>query len=98
MPSHQSPFQRNLEDREVPAPPDPISEARQQEVVRYLKQIIEPTLKSDIVSLGMVRNLRVVDNYIYLRLYIGKHQHGLQAEIQKILSPLTWCKKIYIQL
>lgn len=31
----------------------------QQEVIQLLKQIIEPTLKNDIVSLGMVRNLRI---------------------------------------
>lgn len=46
----------------------------------------------------MVRNLRVVEEYIYLRLYIGRHQHDLQAEIQQILAPLTWCKKTYIQV
>ncbi|PSB27553.1 Mrp/NBP35 family ATP-binding protein [Chlorogloea sp. CCALA 695] len=98
MPSHQSPFRQSpVEDRE-PLPSDPISEVRLQEVVRCLKQVIEPTLKNDIISLGMVRNLRVVEGYIYLRLYIGRHQHDLQAEIQQILAPLTWCKKTYIQV
>lgn len=97
MPSHQSPFRHQLEDRE-PLPPDPISEVRLQEVIRCLKQIVEPTLKNDIVSLGMVRNLRIVEDYIYLRLYIGKHQHDLQTAIQEILAPLIWCKKTYIQI
>ncbi|WP_298905437.1 Mrp/NBP35 family ATP-binding protein [uncultured Nostoc sp.] len=69
-----------------------------QEVVQLLKQIIEPILKNDIVSLGMVRNLRIVDDYIYLRLYIGSHQHQLQPEIQSKLSSLSWCKKTYIQI
>ncbi|MEH2435924.1 MAG: Mrp/NBP35 family ATP-binding protein [Nostoc sp.] len=72
--------------------------AHQQEVVQLLKQVIEPTLKNDIVSLGMVRNLRIVDDYIYLRLYIGSHQHQLQPEIQYKLSSLSWCKKTYIQI
>ncbi|MBD0342866.1 MAG: DUF59 domain-containing protein, partial [Microcoleus sp. Co-bin12] len=49
--------------------PNPVEKLRQQEVVNYLKQVIEPTLKNDIISLGMVRNLRIVENYIYLRLY-----------------------------
>ncbi|MFN9400152.1 MAG: iron-sulfur cluster assembly protein, partial [Dolichospermum sp.] len=49
----------------------------QQEVIQLLKQVIEPTLKNDIVSLGMVRNLRVVDQYVYLRLYIGSLQQHL---------------------
>lgn len=72
--------------------------AYQQEVVQLLKEIIEPTLKNDIVSLGMVRNLRIVDDYVYLRLYIGSHQQQLQTEIQSKLSFLTWCKKNYIQI
>ncbi|MEP0751006.1 Mrp/NBP35 family ATP-binding protein [Trichocoleus sp. Lan] len=97
MPSHQSPF-RQTHTEEIATPPDPVTESRQREVIQYLKQVIEPILKNDIVSLGMVRNLRVVDDYIYLRLYVGKHQHHLQAEIQSALSPVTWCKKIYIQI
>jgi ATP-binding protein involved in chromosome partitioning len=70
----------------------------QQEVVELLKQVIEPTLKNDIVSLGMVRNLRIVDDYVYLRLYIGSHQQQLQSEIEAKLSSLSWCKKAYIQI
>ncbi|MEG4166437.1 MULTISPECIES: Mrp/NBP35 family ATP-binding protein [unclassified Microcoleus] len=77
---------------------DPLGEVRQQEVVNYLKHVIEPTLKNDIISLGLVRNLRIVDGYIYLRLYIGSHQQNLQAKIESVLSPITWCKKIYIQI
>ena len=70
----------------------------QQEVVELLKQVIEPRLKNDVVSLGMVRNLRIVDDYVYLRLYIGCHQHYLKQEIELKLSALSWCKKIYIQV
>lgn len=84
-----------LSSQPVPAPH---TEARFQEVVQCLKQAIEPTLKNDIVSLGMVRNLRIVDDYIYLRLYVGSHQHQLQEQIQSLLSPLPWCKKTYIQV
>ncbi|HEY9692270.1 MAG TPA: Mrp/NBP35 family ATP-binding protein [Oculatellaceae cyanobacterium] len=97
MPSHQSPFRQTHSIEEI-ATPDPVNESRQREVVQRLKQVIEPILKNDIVSLGMVRNLRVVDDYIYLRLYVGKHQHQLQANIQSALSLVTWCKKTYIQL
>jgi ATP-binding protein involved in chromosome partitioning len=82
----------------TPALSDSLTETRKQEVVQQLKQVIEPVLNNDIVSLGMVRNLRVVDDYIYLRLYIGQHQHPLQAQIQATLSSLSWCKKTYIQL
>jgi ATP-binding protein involved in chromosome partitioning len=71
---------------------------QQQEVTHLLKQVIEPKLNTDIVSLGMVRNLRIVDDYVYLRLYVGCHQHDLQTQIQSVLSSLNWCKKTYIQL
>lgn len=75
-----------------------LSETRKQEVIQYLKQVTEPILKNNIVDLGMVRNLRVVDQYIYLRLYVGAHQHYLQDQVQLVLSPLSWCKKAYVQL
>lgn len=97
MPSHTSPFQQSL-DLPEPPPPDPQNALRQQEVVQLLKQIVEPTLNTDIVSLGMVRNLRIVDDYVYLRLYVGVHQHRLQEQIQDILSHIIWCKKTYVQL
>ena len=84
-----------LSSQPVPAPH---AQTRFQEVVQCLKQAIEPTLKNDIVSLGMVRNLRIVDDYIYLRLYVGSHQHQLQEQIKSLLSPLPWCKKTYIQV
>lgn len=91
--NHQSPFHPSSEDNTF-APLNPLIATRQQEVIQLLKQVIEPKLKNDIVSLGMVRNLRIVDDYLYLRLYIGSHQHHLQAEIQSILSSLSWYKKI----
>ncbi len=71
---------------------------QQEEVIQLLKQVIEPILKNDIISLGMVRNLRIVDNYVYLRLYIGSRQQHLEAEIKAVLSSLAWCKKTYIQV
>jgi hypothetical protein len=33
--------------------PNSVEKLRQQEVVNYLKQVIEPTLKNDIISLGI---------------------------------------------
>lgn len=76
---------------------DRVSE-HQSEVIQQLKQIIEPILNRDIVSLGMVRNLRVVDQYISLRLYVGSHQRSLEMVVQERLAALPWCKKVYIQL
>jgi ATP-binding protein involved in chromosome partitioning len=96
MPSHSSPFQRPV--LEVPQVTiDPQTEIYYQEVFRCLKQVIEPVVGGDVVCLGMVRNLRVVGEYIYLRLYVGSHQYSLEAQIQTVLSNLSWCKKVYIQ-
>lgn len=101
MASHQSPFRQtdlgNTTEK-LPNIPAPLTASRQQEVTQFLKQITEPILKNDIVSLGMVRNLRVVGEYIYLRLYVGAHQHYLQARVESALSSLPWCKKGYVQL
>jgi ATP-binding protein involved in chromosome partitioning len=99
MSSHPSPFepvQSLYPDSSSPSS-DPVQLARKTEVIAHLNNIIEPTLQNDIASLGMVRNLQVVDDYVYLRLYIGAHQQTLRAQIQEILSSLSWCKKIYIQ-
>jgi ATP-binding protein involved in chromosome partitioning len=70
---------------------------RQQAVIALLKQIIVPVLNRNIVDLGMVRNLQVVDNYLYLRLYIGQNQLYLEEALQNRLKELTWCRKTYIQ-
>jgi ATP-binding protein involved in chromosome partitioning len=101
MSNHQSPFGHfSFEgtSENLPHPPDALIESRRQEAIECLKQVTEPILKNNIVSLGMVRNLRLVDDYIYLRLYIGTHQHHLQEQTKQALSSLTWCKKAYIQL
>jgi len=101
MTNHQSPFlQPELANttKGLPETSDPLSAARKEEVTQCLKQVIEPILNNNIVSLGMVRNLRVVADYIYLRLYIGAHQHYLQEKTQLVLSSLAWCKKAYVQL
>jgi ATP-binding protein involved in chromosome partitioning len=81
-----------------PATPETSDPDRRQEVLAQLGQIQEPILANDILSLGMVRNLRIVDDYIYLRLYIGKHQFGLAEQIQAVLGQIPWCKKPYLDI
>jgi ATP-binding protein involved in chromosome partitioning len=68
------------------------------EVSQLLKQINVPILNNDIVALGMVRNLRIVDDYVYLRLYVGSHQLVLKEQVIAVLSNLNWCKKTYVEL
>ena len=98
MSNHSSPFISNTYSVPDATTENPAIEARKQQVTAYLKRVIEPTLNNNIIELGMVRNLRVVDDYVYLKLYIGAHQHFLQDETQRVLDNLSWCKKAYIQL
>lgn len=101
MPNHQSPLipANYSRDSETSSnAPDPIVETHKQQVITCLKQVVEPVLNNNIVSLGMVRNLNVVDHYVYFRLYIGTHQQYLQERARKALSSLSWCQKTYIQV
>ncbi|WP_017301326.1 Mrp/NBP35 family ATP-binding protein [Nodosilinea nodulosa] len=98
MSSHSSPFQRSDAPAAEAAPSSAEELNRKQAVIALLKTLKEPTLGNDLVSLGMVRNLRVVGDYVYLRLYVGCHQLDLQEQVQEILSQLPWCKKAYAEL
>ncbi|NJM27365.1 MAG: Mrp/NBP35 family ATP-binding protein, partial [Pseudanabaena sp. RU_4_16] len=97
MPSHFSPFHKADQPASLPSR-DSTIENREQEVTNLLKSLQEDILKTDIVSLGMVRNLRVVDDYVYLRLYVGKHQQVLKERVQTLLSSLAGVKKNYVEL
>ncbi|MEM8714212.1 MAG: Mrp/NBP35 family ATP-binding protein [Cyanobacteria bacterium P01_G01_bin.4] len=70
---------------------------REREAIAALKTILEPNLGTDIVSLGMVRNLRIVEDYVSVRLYIGAHQTELESKVVQVLNGLPWCKKGYAQ-
>ncbi|MEL7354715.1 MAG: Mrp/NBP35 family ATP-binding protein [Cyanobacteria bacterium P01_A01_bin.116] len=98
MPSHESPFVRQQPPAPESCSTNLATQAREQAVTRCLKQVVEPTLGNNIVDLGMVRNLRVVNSYVYLRLYVGAHQQHLKEEAQVALGDLAWCQKAYIQL
>ncbi|MEE3719948.1 P-loop NTPase [Tumidithrix elongata RA019] len=87
-----------MTDRSPTALTSPLTDNRKAEVILLLKQVCEPMLNKDIVSLGMVRNLRIIDNYIYLRLYVGSEQLELQEQVEGILTHLDWCKKTYVEL
>lgn len=97
MPNPDSPFVSSPYQSTDTVPVNPIIAARKQAAIYCLKQVIEPTLNNNIVDLGMVRNLRVVDNYVYLKLYIGAHQQDLKDQAQLALGDLRWCQKVYIQ-
>lgn len=76
---------------------EPATDIKKEAAISLLKQIIEPVLNNNIVDLGMVRNLRIVDDYVYLRLYLGQHQLYLQDLVETHLKNLIWCRKAYVQ-
>jgi ATP-binding protein involved in chromosome partitioning len=77
---------------------EPTIDIKKGEAIALLKQIIEPLLHNNIVDLGMVRNLQIVDDYLYLRLYLGQHQLYLQNLVETRLQDLNWCRKAYVQI
>ncbi|MGK7912359.1 MAG: Mrp/NBP35 family ATP-binding protein [Synechococcus sp.] len=97
MVEHSSPIQ-------VQQPPSKQEQAtddkvlmQEREAIAALKTVIEPNLGKDIVSLGMVRNLRIVDDYVSVRLYIGAHQTDIEEQVLQKLNDLPWSKKGYVQ-
>ena len=74
-----------------------IASDRERDAIAALKTVTEPNLGKDIVSLGMARNLRIVDDYVSVRLYIGAHQTDLESSVLEVLNDLPWCKKGYVQ-
>ncbi|MEO0488417.1 MAG: Mrp/NBP35 family ATP-binding protein [Cyanobacteria bacterium J06659_2] len=98
MANHDSPFVRNTYNTPNLVPSNPVLEVRKQDATHCLKQVIEPTLNNNIVDLGMVRNLRIVDDYAYCRLYLGSHQQALKDQAQQALGNLSWCKKGYVEV
>ena len=99
MANHPSPFRLDdsTQDSADPNPQLIVDTGREKEVLSALKTILEPNLSKDIVSLGMVRNLRIVDDYASVRLYIGAHQTDLESQVLEALNGLPWCKKGYVQ-
>ncbi|MEL6813571.1 MAG: Mrp/NBP35 family ATP-binding protein [Cyanobacteria bacterium J06598_3] len=98
MPPHASPFSSAGQSQPETVPDNPVSEARKQQVTHCLKQVVVPHLNNNIIELGMVRNLRVVDNFVYLKLYIGAHQADLADQAKLSLGDISWCQKAYVEL
>lgn len=97
MAEHASPIQVQQSPSKQEQTADGQGLTQEREAIAALKTVIEPNLGKDIVSLGMVRNLRIVDDYSSVRLYIGAHQTDLEAQVLQKLNDLPWCKKGYVQ-
>lgn len=52
----------------------------------------------DVLSSGMARNIRVVDDHIYLRLFAGSDQGALSEVVQHRLNHLAWSRRVYVDV
>ena len=74
------------------------NEARQNQVKEYLKTLEFKEIYGDLISSCVVRNIRVVGDYLYLKLFLGSDQIKLKEIIENKLKFFSWAKKIYLDL
>ena len=74
------------------------NEARQNQVKEYLKTIEFREIYGDLISSCVVRNIRVVGDYLYLKLFLGSDQIKLKEIIENKLKIFSWAKKVYLDL
>ena len=54
--------------------------------------------RNDLISSCMVRNIRVVGKYIYLKLFLGSDQLYLENKVKDALKVFDWAEKIYVDV
>ena len=74
------------------------NEARQNQVKEYLKTLEFREIYGDLISSCVVRNIRVVGDYLYLKLFLGSDQIKLKEIIENKLKIFSWAKKVYSQI
>ena len=74
------------------------NEARQNQVKEYLKTLEFREIYGDLISSCTVRNIRVVGDYLYLKLFLGSDQIKLKDIIENKLKNFSWAKKVYLDL
>lgn len=69
-----------------------------QEVRNILAGIPTTLPGSDLLSSGMARNIRVVDDHVYLRLFAGSDQGELSEIVRDALDSLSWSRRVYVDV
>ena len=54
--------------------------------------------RNDLISSCMVRNIRVVGKYIYLKLFLCSDQLYLENKVKDALKVFDWAEKIYVDV
>ena len=68
------------------------NEARQNQVKEYLESLEFKEIYGDLISSCVVRNIRVVGDYLYLKLFLGSDQIKLKKIIENKLKIFSWAK------
>ena len=71
---------------------------RIEDIKSYLSGIEINDCRNDLISSCMVRNIRVVGNYIYLKLFLGSDQLYLENKVKDALKVFEWAEKIYVDV
>ena len=70
--------------------------SREAEVSNILSSIVLPGTSVSLVQASFVRNTRVIENDIYVRLFYGADQYFLINAVKSSLSSLPWAKRIVV--
>ena len=74
------------------------NESRQNEVKQYLRELKLDEISDDPISSCLIRNIRVVGDYLYLKIFLGSDQIKIKEKIEEELKIFTWAKKVYLDL
>ena len=74
------------------------NESRQKEVKEYLRRLKFDEISGDPISSCIIRNIRVVGNYLYLKIFLGTDQIQIKEKIDEELKNFSWAKKVYLDL
>ena len=74
------------------------NESRQNEVKEYLRRLKFDEISGDPITSCIIRNIRVVGDYLYLKIFLGSDQIQIKEKIEEELKNFLWAKKVYLDL
>lgn len=69
---------------------------RLNEVRNYLSRVNLPASKISIIEANLIRNIRVIQDDVYVRFCHGSDQIGLVSVVKDVLSSLPWSNRIIV--
>ena len=73
-----------------------LSDQRQDEIFNTLTGILLPNSDLSLIQAGLIRNVRVIDNDVYVRLFHGSDQTFLVKQVNKCLVDLSWSNRVVV--